>query len=1497
MKGSKERIMEYTKALGHLKEKVFAVALLFAVSTIMLVSVSFAWLTLSYNPELSGVTTSIAGNGNLEIALASGDITSSMFPEESKVGDSNEKLLVRNITWGNLINLSDPQYGLDNLILRPAMLNESGLKTSPLYGAEYTEDGRISKLNSSFTFASWQPSDTPGIPGEFVISNKLGVRAITSTKMAESNSYQYYLQVEKEYAESLNLEAGNMYISLTQNKAYMEALAYVMGTYMTSNMNQGQGDENLTNPTVEKEHMQTLRDMFGSFIEVMNKEADALAALANLQLYIKNGGYDESKPYVQYTAESLFADANNLNSKGIQISNLAQFITDIEKLKTNYQKLVEICALGTIKWEDQDIKSIINDLVNVGSCTVDGTKVSSIGASAALGLNNKSCETIITNGILQRFEQRTGIKMYVGPEYNNGKGLLVTAKGKRLGMSMDGKIYAKISTDAASPYLFPTDISNALSKNEGGTASLQANDTFGVAVDLWVRTNQPNSYLTLQGNVLTRTEQVRAKGISKNGDEVELYTIKYTVEIENENGDKETIEGSEDLYKLKEGEVEKWYKLSSHEEVTKEDLDGKTPMEKYEEITIVIGYEGDNRVWDESAGLSVNSTTQGSGSCYVYYADSPEDQARSLQLLKSLNVAFTDGNDKLLAIAVMDTERYYADNGKVIVPLVLRSNSINLGEDYTGNTRFAITALEKNVATRITAIVYLDGTKLSNEDVLAAADIQGQLNIQFGTVSSLIPINNEELMRKEIVVSASVSEDTFSYDTATADNPMTTVVSINVEGSQPKSVTAFFVRSINASQGSREIPMVFKPVDGVEGKWISEYTFNYPGNYILRSVQLDGVDYDLADRPTVSVSGFTIKSVTWSEESNYTSIMTAGRSKALMVNVEFASNNPDKLPKTVQGRFLREEDGTVASISFTYNTVTNMWSGYATFVTSGKYTLQYLLLNGEYVELPVNMRKYVDVYLGMKVRVYTESPVDFKLIPSEMTDDMINLKMNVVIEDDTDNEMPSLDATNEIKLTYKLNTSNAKKTEISLTWNPKTHYYEGIFHSNSFGAGIFVFDKVSVGQDDIVTAIKSPIFTIRSPEPPCYYGFTVSQNQFTSNKDAKFNVDIAYSSTAKASATIIQTNANGNVIASYENVIGIMGADFEGENNVPVNTWMFTIPNTSSGTQDGYWKLISVNVWDAYSEQGDEYTQDNPLVFDLEGLNISTRVVATINILFASGKDKDFRGSFMDTHTVSDISVAISDFENKPLENIHDISIVYKYDGSSEAYGGYTSASILPTDRFATITLVADGSGVDFSQSQPLSLQIAGCYTPFEFSFMIENKIYNYSAEAMNLPNNIPMFTVRSDIPTVAIDGISPSGTFTGHNNSGSDVSVTASYTSTDATVYFKCQTNDIPCVGTAHNFTRPSVTIKLTGMGNAETATLSFGQSVHIYSGSTQTDMYSWTANGTCSRNIGKYTSKSGSSDEKTPAGSISANTLVFIYKNVSYNFSVPKISINNPY
>ena len=89
-----------------IRQKLIAAIAMLMVSAIMVVSSSYAWFTLSTSPEVTGIETSIGANGNLEMALNNGGTIT------SNVGDSLEEAVVKNLTWGNLVDLSDGS-GLD----------------------------------------------------------------------------------------------------------------------------------------------------------------------------------------------------------------------------------------------------------------------------------------------------------------------------------------------------------------------------------------------------------------------------------------------------------------------------------------------------------------------------------------------------------------------------------------------------------------------------------------------------------------------------------------------------------------------------------------------------------------------------------------------------------------------------------------------------------------------------------------------------------------------------------------------------------------------------------------------------------------------------------------------------------------------------------------------------------------------------------------------------------------------------------------------------------------------------------------------------------------------------------------------------------------------------------------------------------------------------------------------------------------------------------------
>ena len=1353
---TQKRIEAYRELLPGLREKVTAVAFLLALSVIMLTSASYAWLTISRAPEVTAVSTNIAANGSLEIALATGD--GKIPPGDSKVGDSSaaegQSIVNANKTWGNLINLNDEAYGLENLVLRPAQLNTAALLESPLYGSVFGGDGRVTQLSSNFGYAIWNLPEGDK-PGYFGVSKDFGVRAISSTKIEAVGAAARYLRMVDD-AKNKNLMAAGAYANLANNKDYMQSLATMMGKYMTARMNPDHAT--LSNPEIDVKDIQNLRDMYAAFLDCFDQEAEAMAEIANITLFLKHGTDENGNDnFTSYTKEKIYkATPDSLKADGITITNIEQFKKDRNTIAADLEKLKIIAESGsTLKWKDSGLNAIVNNLVDVGACTIgaDNTPISSIGASNAMGYLSGTQEARITNGILYRFEERTG-------GYIEVKNLGISATVNRLGMTIPATVKANIKTTAPRDYnLFTNDRETAENLNTGnyqGGAAV-AEDTYGLAIDFWVRTNSPISYLTLEGNVLSESKTVRATGKDFNGETVELWTLTFEIPASEGNEAEEIIL---DAYEI-DGN---YYDADTHSPVSEEELQYmKSAQGKMVEEITILGYEGENRVWGNEM-MSVDATTQGGGSCYVYYADNPEDMERSLKLLESLKVAFVDKNGKLLAEAEMDTERYFADSGRVTVPLVLSTDSINLGEDIDGNATYAITALEQNVATRITAIVYLDGEKLENKNVLSASDIQGQLNIQFGSSQTLEPIENEELATKEIRVTASVDKKEFDYDTAPAGS-MVSTFEINIEGTEPKKVTAYLIRQISATQGSRvdakpdtpeEEPMTFTKNES--GKWVAVHTFDAPGIYILRTVSLDGVDYNLPNTeaeplPTVRVRGFTIEKFVCDEaENNHVNVLTADNSTTVNLKLKFVSDDETKMPGKVQARYLRDEDGLVVNADFAYNSTTQFWEATATFYTSGEYMLQYVVLDGKTVELNPVFWHTASVTLGMRVAVYTTSPHRFKYVPAEMAENEKLLAMQVMIMDNAGNEIQGRSG---VELTYGLKGSGVKEMDADLTWNGK--YYVGELATT--GPGIWQFNRVEVKigeKTNVLTVAKeSPIFTIQSPEPPEYVGKTTNAYQYVPNGGAKMNVKLENASTATVQALITKDNGT-----QYEVISNSYSTDENG-----VTEFRFDVPKDANGYQDGNWTLKEIRIWDAFAADGTEYTEAEPLVFDLSDTANVTKVINRIVVTFAEDKSQNFNGAFMQSHNVNGLSVEIRDGSGKMVENaegnlaISDVKLTFTYvNGSSEKMGGYTSTGLNNATAGATITvnLTDNGTGTKFEQTEGISFLYAGNYTT-TVSYKVNGEETVLSEST--LPTNAPKFTVSSVTPSVTISEVTTATT------------------------------------------------------------------------------------------------------------------------------------------
>ena len=147
--------------MKNLKLKLMSAIAMLMVATIGLASVSFAWFTISTNPEVSQMKMNVAANENLEIALDNG------YTKDADVNDASKNTTAGGVqgstagnpyTWGNLINLDYGFYtanllasGTKNVVgslyLNPVKyVKDATSGVAELQYPKYADDGRIAGL-------------------------------------------------------------------------------------------------------------------------------------------------------------------------------------------------------------------------------------------------------------------------------------------------------------------------------------------------------------------------------------------------------------------------------------------------------------------------------------------------------------------------------------------------------------------------------------------------------------------------------------------------------------------------------------------------------------------------------------------------------------------------------------------------------------------------------------------------------------------------------------------------------------------------------------------------------------------------------------------------------------------------------------------------------------------------------------------------------------------------------------------------------------------------------------------------------------------------------------------------------------------------------------------------------------------------------------------------------------------------------------------------------
>lgn len=1441
MTETQRRIKAYERALPHMKERVIAVAMLLVVSISMMVSSTFAWITLSRSPEVSGMETTFATNGNLEIALSD---TDGLEPDETAVGDGGQDVTLSNVTWGNLVNLSSSSYGLDQLTLRPAILNAGSLSKSPLYSVTYGGDGRIDDIISDFAFTNYETKD--GASAFFVPEDgqtKYGVRAISSVTYSSVSGDAQLVNLNNAVSRAFSLAVLD-FQTLYGNKDYMNSITNLAGVYLTYRMDDV--DQDCTG------YVEKIYTMMCDYSETLNLIGDTMLAIANLHHFIYCNQNNET--YNAFTREELNAGTVKtvLAGEGITLTAMDMYLKDCTTFFGTDAKVglfedyeVNVYSVwqqgGSIGWET--MRNYINPMANINTATINGTAAQSIGASDLASLvfaSNKVCE--LQSGLIWDMDKLLGTELSV-------KDVSVTAMGTKMTLN-------EIRTSAEAPFYVQEDKTVAEQKAAaGGLAATDAvaADTYGMVVDFWLRTNSANALLTLEGEL-----------------------IKETVVVTDEDGNPVTDENGNPVIQ-----------------------------------TLVTGYSGANRIWEEDdpeLPILGTSVSQGSGSCYIFYPETPEEQAQALEMLRAMCIAFVSKDGQLLAQADLDTVNAIEEYGRVLVPIQLRAKTIT-STDAEGNTvsenSYHITEMVQNEATRITAIVYMDGSRLGNSQVLSSGSIKGQLNLQFGTNEDITSMDEDDLKKDfyNFILKASETE----FDGYDSENPPTTTLSLAINGMDASSVKGNFVSYISATQGARQPQFSFEKQE--DGAWTADVTFTGPGSYQLRSIQVDGVDYLLNEdnRVTVYIPGVTVASLIcdkWDGASSY-SVMTADNyfKQSMLMTLNVGPNMSN--PRTVKAVYAHE-NGQNVTVGFTQTN--NGWIADATFTTSGKYTLTYVIIDGNYVALDAGLQKTLELKLGLQARVFLSQPAtEAYLVAKEaleaeeaaaiaavrsdatLTDaekeaqisavaatydtkyaelletlngeDGLNMTItngnyqfiydgaeplfmdvSVAITDDQGNVMSGL---SDVELHYGIGASVVNRLDSDLAWNSVTGRYEGEFQMNR--PGVYGFQNLEVGSNIIYSASSAPKITAISPTPISYVGKSTEYVEYYENISASATRDIRVVLGDASAAQVLLTlehSDEGVKTTTQEMPAEILYSD-ETKNIYEFAPYY----NNSDGVKtygvptDGTWKIVGMKIASAFYN---EVYYDGVAVEEggsgwldwsdkVAASNIATEYFTTVNFSASVDPSAYYETEFMVGKSFEGMTLTLTDYLGNALEDVS-VDLTYTWDSATNDAFTVPAGTSLPNTSFGGENLTAS-DGKNFSLGT-VHFQLDGTYR-CAFAIAVNGTEYT-SISNFTVPENGGFsandVAINWKAPVVEITGVSPATTqsFTYNTQAGDRSGLSNTYTAGttkntytkySATVYTKwSRTSSTTCgVTTYNNTVEPSsVSAKLiSGYGNASSAVM----------------------------------------------------------------------------
>ena len=737
-----------------MRSKLYSAVAMLLVSSILLVTSSYAWFVMSTAPEVTGIQTQVGANGALEIALL--DNASWNDLSRLDMGDIDEnadgQTTQANLTWGNLVDLNSATYGLSQITLLPSRLfieqetagdgenHETTYKvnaTTLLKTPHYGEDGRVKKLDTAALAKIYNGSNAFDKEGYGV--RAIGTIADMSTYQLDLNNARTRISTDTSAARAAASKAlidngGNM-ANIVVKKALNGANSFPVSDV--------QNIKKLAN------EMQAVLD----YIEDGLRQAYAgYLATAAAAESVSDADYQAALEEVNKPETTLASLETKYSTAISDNAQLSEYVDKLSGMQEKVTKALQDCdtyiaAGNEVTWGQ--IRDIITPLINVDNVTVNGNTIQQIQDrldGKVLGPDGKP-ESKYNIALSLLDDGQLPITM------GTGSGLLsdiadfvgdytatVTVEKVQVSESMTMDVPVKMSTKTDFNPVHLANSSNEMAKQatRGGVAGTAITDFYGYAIDLAFRTNADESHLMLQTEAKNRIyDDSENESLMGGGS---YMTFKTDAGL-----------SASKMVKLMSG-VRVVFMDQSQKVLTIATLDTTLTRADYTELTDA-----------DKAKLNADAK-------YKYYltglntAEAERNIQKSDLITQEQFENLPSGDDGTKAVV------FDAVAGTVTAKLYLhkfamtQANDVETAEDgtvkeleTTHNTggitigdklgKAEISALDADVPQVVTALVYLDGSVVNNSMVAASAlqSMTGTLNLQFSSDVTLMPAQNTEL--------------------------------------------------------------------------------------------------------------------------------------------------------------------------------------------------------------------------------------------------------------------------------------------------------------------------------------------------------------------------------------------------------------------------------------------------------------------------------------------------------------------------------------------------------------------------------------------------------------------------------------------------------------------------------------------------------------------------------------------------------------------------------